>query len=465
MHCAVCCESMIKHPSPINLLKNSDGLGRLWITNCGHVICTKHMFPNGENADQNHTCPHCQNIGISVCNLTGLEDLPPYLHAFFQPTSQVLENFSGALKFQIDSLERLVKYYMHLTSQLGMELRNKEEAISTRVQNIMKQSKALQSENGYLKGELEKMKARLNGLPSSNADSFPSQSSSLKRKNAHDGGAIESDEEVNGTPWLEAKETRGRTIGTDQYRGTDFGARQEEAQKAQSHQPRPNQNMKFTSKDTVSAPNDCFLRPNLPRRIQNSTNWGQNRPDTTTGSSGGGNFAGPASHATPATNHFTGHYDQRSNETSPFFARQEEFLKREDYLPVTANYRPITSTKIPSQNPGRMEYPYTPHLSSSPIPLEPFSLSTSSTPRHLKTSYLPRREEIKTPTIHGGSYPYNNGHERLSLAPRSDPLVPPSRHQPVTTSHFHREAYTQGRPQHGGFNANQTAQMEFRGFL
>ncbi|TGZ77602.1 hypothetical protein EX30DRAFT_195008 [Ascodesmis nigricans] len=90
-----------------------------WLTSCGHIVCSNHLFPDGgsyhissrlnrqniltdfkvplEATQKTHTCPHCQRTDISLAAVNGSEP-PEGLRDYFTPQLELLDNFTGALR-------------------------------------------------------------------------------------------------------------------------------------------------------------------------------------------------------------------------------------------------------------------------------------------------------------------------------------------------------------------------------
>ncbi|KAI1795905.1 hypothetical protein LXA43DRAFT_990016 [Ganoderma leucocontextum] len=116
-----------------------------WLTECGHVVCNKHL-----NADQ--SCAECGSTGIHV--LAMARDLEPPMANWFESTPAAFDAVGYALRFQLNTMASLVRFYKKKYLQYRpLYERLKEE--HTEAKRLRKLVDDLRSENQGLMQHLQ----------------------------------------------------------------------------------------------------------------------------------------------------------------------------------------------------------------------------------------------------------------------------------------------------------------------
>ncbi|KAG8966250.1 hypothetical protein FRC03_012261 [Tulasnella sp. 419] len=73
-----------------------------WATECGHVLCNRHLNPD-------RSCPSCGSPNVAVSPLQ--KDMPSPINSWFQPVPQALEGITATVRFQQEMLAKQVRFY------------------------------------------------------------------------------------------------------------------------------------------------------------------------------------------------------------------------------------------------------------------------------------------------------------------------------------------------------------------
>ncbi|GAO52228.1 hypothetical protein SAICODRAFT_70481 [Saitoella complicata NRRL Y-17804] len=127
-----------------------------WLTSCGHIVCERCLFPEGvplDAANRTHTCTYdrCRSANVSIAPLD--EQLPQDLIPYFRPLHELIDEFTGAVKFQHGNILRLVEHYRgKMAMQRDILGKVKDELEKAR--DYKSQIDTLQAENERLRGQL-----------------------------------------------------------------------------------------------------------------------------------------------------------------------------------------------------------------------------------------------------------------------------------------------------------------------
>ncbi|KAI0082654.1 hypothetical protein K474DRAFT_1585303 [Panus rudis PR-1116 ss-1] len=116
-----------------------------WITECGHVICNNHL-----NADQ--SCAECGSQTVQVAPLQREMEAP--MSDWFRPATEAIDSVAYSIRFQLETLASLVRYYKRKCSQQrGLLERAKNDALEKRA--LQKRVGELQAEVDYMRGQTQ----------------------------------------------------------------------------------------------------------------------------------------------------------------------------------------------------------------------------------------------------------------------------------------------------------------------
>ncbi|KAA8899515.1 hypothetical protein FN846DRAFT_173080 [Sphaerosporella brunnea] len=138
-----------------------------YVTSCGHLVCSEHVFPNGAPPDamtRTHTCPYCETSGASFAGLLGGRAKPPAgLKDYFTPPKELLETFGGAFKFQVDHLIHSAAHYKSIADKLASKLENQKDVL-LRVKDELLEARELKKENPALKAQIARLQKENDNL-------------------------------------------------------------------------------------------------------------------------------------------------------------------------------------------------------------------------------------------------------------------------------------------------------------
>ncbi|RPA80555.1 hypothetical protein BJ508DRAFT_128343 [Ascobolus immersus RN42] len=87
-------------------------------------------------------------------------EIPDALRDYFRPTTELLSDFTGALKFQYENVMRLARHYKARSEELAKQLEQKRVVLG-KVKETLSQAKVWKKENEDLKEESRRLRARL----------------------------------------------------------------------------------------------------------------------------------------------------------------------------------------------------------------------------------------------------------------------------------------------------------------
>ncbi|KAL7274640.1 hypothetical protein RUND412_002445 [Rhizina undulata] len=163
IYCSICL-----HPVPHkNSSDNEQERRSFWLASCGHILCGNHDFPNvgaQQATKTTHTCPFCSSTGISLVSLQPGE-VPLDLRDYFRPQLELLDDFTGALKFQYNNLVRIASHYRGLSENLANKLESQKKVL-IKVKDELIEARALKKQAPLLQAEIEDLRQELSELRS-----------------------------------------------------------------------------------------------------------------------------------------------------------------------------------------------------------------------------------------------------------------------------------------------------------
>ncbi|KAI5818437.1 hypothetical protein BZA77DRAFT_342837 [Pyronema omphalodes] len=111
-----------------------------WLTSCGHIVCSDHIFPEGapENATaKKHCCPHCEKDDISLVGVDGAEVFTSI--------------------FQYENVLRFAAHYKSLAEKLSEKLDN-QKSVLLRVKDELLEARELKRKNEVLNEEVTRLR-------------------------------------------------------------------------------------------------------------------------------------------------------------------------------------------------------------------------------------------------------------------------------------------------------------------
>ncbi|KAI0831273.1 hypothetical protein BC628DRAFT_1353020 [Trametes gibbosa] len=138
VNCGVCHLEFVKESGALSSLP-------FWLSECGHVICNAHL-----NADQ--SCAACGTPGVQFMPLQ--KELEPPMANWFNSVPTSLDTVAYALRFQMDTMANLVRYFKKKYQQYRplFERLKQEHAETKRLKKLVD---SLKLENAELRHRLQ----------------------------------------------------------------------------------------------------------------------------------------------------------------------------------------------------------------------------------------------------------------------------------------------------------------------
>ncbi|KAF8474797.1 hypothetical protein BDZ91DRAFT_779398 [Kalaharituber pfeilii] len=225
IYCCICFQPLSSSPPR----QQGDEESPFWLTSCGHIACTEHIFADGVPKDamrKKHACPFCHSTDISTMSI-GAGQTPAYLQDYFRPGNELLSDFCGAMKaclnrhwletkiivqsnglkfqFQYNNLLRIAAHFKK-KAQEYQERTEKHRAVLRGVRDELAMATALKRENDILKQEIETLRGLLKKQPNQGVQeaqdfittSHQSQGSNIsqKRKSPYESEALDKEDSI-----------------------------------------------------------------------------------------------------------------------------------------------------------------------------------------------------------------------------------------------------------------------------